>query len=325
MSKPTASDVHVNRPLTNIAVAYAQKAENYIADKVFPIVPVQKQSDRYFTFDKGDLLRDEAEERAPGTESAGSGVGIDNTPNYYAPVYAYHEDVDDQRKANADAPLTPMREASEQVTQKLLTKRERLWATAFFGTGIWDQDLTGVSASPSTNEFLQWNDADSDPATDIAAANEVIRGATGYEGNTLVLGASVYAVLKNNASVLDRIKYTQKGVVTAELLAGLFDVERVLVAKAVYNSAAEGATATVTDIFGKAALLCYAAPSPGIRTPSAGYTFAWTGLLGAGAMGIRIKSFRMEHLESDRVEGEMAFAQKLVGADLGVYFTTAIA
>lgn len=325
MGKPTPSDVHVNRPLTNVSIAYAQSAENYIADKVFPRVPVSKQSDRYFTFDKGDLLRDEVTERAPGTQSSGSGVAIDNTPSYNCPVYAHHEDVSDQLVANADSPLSPKRDATENITQKFLTKKDRLWATKYFAKSIWDKDWDGVAASPSTDEFLQWNDASSVPATDIAAANEIIRLATGYPANTLVLGASVFAILKNNASILERIKYTQKGVVTADLLAALFDVKQVLVAKAVYNTAKEGATAVMADIFGKAALLCYAAPAPGIRRPSGGYTFAWTGLLGAKAGAVQMSSFRMEELKSDRVEGEAAFSQKLVGADLGLFMATAIA
>ena len=53
--------------------------------------------------------------------------------------------------------------------------------------------------------------------------------------------------------------------------------------------------------------------------PSGGYIFAWKGLYGAGDQGSRVKSFRMEHLESDRIEGDMAFAMKQVGADLGCY------
>jgi hypothetical protein len=42
-------------------------------------------------------------------------------------------------------------------------------------------------------------------------------------------------------------------------------------------------------------------------------------------MGARIKRFRMEELAADRVEGEMAFDMKLVGADLGIFFYDAIA
>jgi len=68
------------------------------------------------------------------------------------------------------------------------------------------------------------------------------------------------------------------------------------------------------------ALLVYSAPSPGLMVPSAGYMFSWNGLLGSGAMGNRIKNFRMEHLASDRIEGELAFAAELVSAQLGCFF-----
>jgi len=38
-----------------------------------------------------------------------------------------------------------------------------------------------------------------------------------------------------------------------------------------------------------------------------------------------VSRIRMEHLKADRIEGEVAFANKLVAADLGVYFATAVA
>ena len=74
MAEPTLGSVHVNRPLTNISQAYIQDSADFVADKIFPVVPVQKQSDRYFVYTKGDWFRDEAQIRAPATESAGGGV-----------------------------------------------------------------------------------------------------------------------------------------------------------------------------------------------------------------------------------------------------------
>jgi hypothetical protein len=60
-------------------------------------------------------------------------------------------------------------------------------------------------------------------------------------------------------------------------------------------------------------------------TPTAGYTFSWTGHLGAGNEGNRIRSFRLEQIKADRVEIEMAFDQKLVSADLGYFWDTIVA
>ena len=71
MPQPNINSVHVDAILTNISVAYLQNQDNFIADKVFPVIPVDKKSDKYFTYTKNDWFRDEAQRRAPGTESAG--------------------------------------------------------------------------------------------------------------------------------------------------------------------------------------------------------------------------------------------------------------
>jgi hypothetical protein len=60
-------------------------------------------------------------------------------------------------------------------------------------------------------------------------------------------------------------------------------------------------------------------------TPSAGYTFAWNGYMGAAGAGQRVSRFRMDHLRSDRIELEMSFDQKLVSADLGFFWDAIVA
>ena len=112
MPQPNINSVHVDAILTNISVAYLQNQDNFIADKVFPVIPVDKKSDKYFTYTKNDWFRDEAQRRAPGTESAGGGYNL-STGTYSADVWAFHKDVDDQTVANADAPLNPLREGQE--------------------------------------------------------------------------------------------------------------------------------------------------------------------------------------------------------------------
>src|SRR5271166_4263309 len=140
MPQPTRSDVHVNKPLTNISIAYIQRAQDFIADKVFPIVPVMKQSDRYFVYTKDYWFRTGATKRGPASESAGGGFHVDNTPNYFADVWAFHQDVDDQTRANADQPLDMDRDAVLFVTQNLLLRREIQFMNQYMQTGIWTGD-----------------------------------------------------------------------------------------------------------------------------------------------------------------------------------------
>ena len=313
-AQPTASDVHVSRPLTNISVAYVQQETKYIATQVFPTVPVPKQADQYFVYTRADWLRDEAKVRAPATESAGGGFNI-GTDTYFCKKWAWHKDVDDDTRANSDPGINPDADATKFVTQMLLTRREVQWAASYFVTGVW-----GSEGTPAT----LWDVSTSDPISDVETQTLAMESGTGFRPNVLVVSPHVHKALKNHPDIVDRIKYTQKGIVTADLLAELFEVELYLIARAVVNTAIEGATEATDYIVGKNALLVYKAPNPSLMVPSGGYTFAWTGLLGAGAAANRIKRFRMEELGADRVEGEMAWDQKLVAADLGYLFLAAV-
>lgn len=327
MPQPTISSVHINRPLTNISQMYMQQANDYIADKVFPVVPVMKQSDLYFKYTKGDWFRNLAQVRAPGTESAGGGYNV-TTDSYYSPVVAIHQDVDPQIRANTDVPLNADRDATMWVTNEMLISREISVVQVVLKTSTWTGSTTAGDITPSP----QWNAANSTPLEDIEQQIWSVKQTTGRFPNRFILGPRVWEVLKNHDEVVQRIKYTQRGVVTTDLLASLIappGVEnfQVLVASAIYNTAAEGAT----DVFSfiaptKDALLLYAEPNPGIMVPSAGYIFTWTGLLGAGAFGTVIQTIPMPWLGvgTNRIEGQIAFSTKIVGSDLGCYFLNAV-
>jgi len=303
-----------------VSIAFLQDQKDFIADRVFPNVPVTNQSDRYFTFKKGNWFRTEAKKRAPSTETAGSGFDLDSTPNYFADVFGLHKDIDDQLRSNQDAPLNLDAAATEFVTRGLVLKREKDWATKFFTTSVWTGSTTGSDITPGT----LWSAAGSTPIEDIRAQLIAVKKKTGFRPNKFVMGEEVWQILQDHPDLLERIKYTQKGVVTTDLLAALLELDEVLIGGAIENTAEEGDTDVLSFIFGKNALLVYAAPRPSLLMPSGGYTFSWTGYLGAAATGQRILRFRMQHLRSDRIEGEMAYDQKLVAAECGAFFSAVV-
>jgi hypothetical protein len=319
MPQPTSSDVHVDAILSQISVAYMQSQDVFIANRIFPTISVQKQSDLYFTYNKGDWFRDEAALRAPSTPSAGSGYGL-STATYSASVYAMHKDVDDQTRANADDPINPDREATQFVTQRMLMRQEIDWSSTFFKTGVWDTDKVGGV------DFTQWsNYTSSDPIEDIEAGKATMLNSTGYLPNTLVLTYDAMRQLRNHPDVIDRIKYTSANVPTEATLASLFGVDRVLTARGIRNSGAEGAADSFGAIHGKNAALYHVAPSPGLMTPSAGYQFAWDGVSDGQGTTVGISRFRMNELRSDRVEAQMAWDYKVVASDLGYFFSNCVA
>ena len=154
---PSRSDVHINKPLTNISEAYLQSTDAFIGRKVFPTVPVEKRSDLYFSYDKADFNRDEFSLRAPGAESRLANFNLSTTP-YVCDVWSLGVDLDDQTLANADAPLNLEADTTKFLMNKLLISIEKQFVTNFFTTGKW----TGSSTGSDVTTFA-WKGSAQDP------------------------------------------------------------------------------------------------------------------------------------------------------------------
>lgn len=319
-SQPTPGDVHISRPLSNVSVAYTQNKDNFIADKVFSKIPVDKQYDDYYKFSKDTLFRDEAQKRAPGTASASMGFGT-NTDRYHCDIYSISTLVPDQVRRNADSVINPDFIATEQITNSLLIKREKIWAENFFKTGVWAQEKTGGLTDSSTN-FKFWDDDGADPIAVIQNACKLGFEAGGAEYNSGIMTYDVFMTLKNHPSIIDRVKYTTRDTVTIDVLARLFELDKLYIAKALVSTGKEGQSEDdieLKQILSNGMLLCYAAPNPGLLVPSAGYTFEYKGLAPNNSYGTVIKKFRDEDLASDKIEGETAFDMKQVCKEMGYF------
>jgi len=325
----TPSDWHVDTALTDISIAYKLSQDSFIADKVFPTVPVEKKSDVIFKFDKNDWLRNEAKIRAPGTESAGGGFAVDSTTEYTAKVRAFHVDIPFETSANSDIDDLEAQMA-EYVTQKLLINREVDFVNNFFTTNLWaDQgtpnDATGDASNDTWPYFIHFSDgANSDPLGVITKARENIISTTGYDPNTLVVGLQVHNKLRLHPDIKEQVKYTQSALASNAQLAEFFGVKKYLVGSAPYATNTEGDTAAYSFAFGKNMLLAYVPEKAGILIPSAGYIFEWTGLSNLG-YNVRIKTLEVPLRNSKRIEGEMAYDAKLLCSDLGIFFNGAVA
>lgn len=320
MPQPTQSAVHTNVPLTMISVAYIQNQDNFVATKVFPLIGVDKASNVYYIYTKADWFRDEAQMRAPGTESSGSGYGL-STASYSCKTYAHHKDIPWDVRSNEDAPLNSDRDATEFVTQRLLLRLERQWATDYFTTSVWGTDKTVT---------FTWDDyANSDPIGDIRTGIRTVYANTGFKPNKLTVGYDVWIKLVDHPDILARINGGSSSgapaIVTRQLVAQIFELDEIIVCGGLVNTAAEGATGVYSFVQGKHALLSYSPASPSLLTPSAGYVFYWKGISGSLGQSINLDRFPLRQLKVDRVEGEMSFDNKAVATDLGYFFPSVVA
>ena len=319
MAQPTPGDVHVDAALTDMSIAYIQDQAQYVAAKVFPAKPVEKQTDKYHIFTKNDFFRDDAvKKRAPNSAAPRSGFGL-STGTYDCTSWWTAVAIDEQLRANAD-PAVPLDQAGMRlITQRMLIRRDRLFATAFMNTdSVWGTDVTG------TTDFTKWDDASSDPENDVATGKETVLKNTGFEPNKLVVSHAVHRALKRHPLIKDRFKYTSSESITVGMLAAFFEVDEYEIAKSVYATNNEGGTAAMDFAVGKHALLVHSNGDASIMTPVSGTIFVWRGLTGLNDAGVRIDQYYDPDKKCDVIRGEFAFDMKVTGSDLGYRFKTAV-
>jgi hypothetical protein len=325
---------HVDTYLTDFSVDYYNNADRFVAGKVFPTVPVTEQTGLYVKWPKGYFLRDEMRERPLGERNRRAGYKT-GSGRYTCIEEGLTTRIDDRERPKTNDPhvnpLDPDEAATRFLTGQALIHQERKFVATYMKPGVWSTDMSGVSSSPNgTSTFLQWDQAGSDPADFVAGLQDDMVEKGGLPGNTLTLGRLAYRRLRAHPAIKDSIKYVQKANVTLEILAEYLGVDRVFVPGGVQNTAAEGQTDAISYIVPKkAALLTYANPAerPSKTEPSAGYTFAWTGLIPGvtNAFGGVIERRRDDPAHSDEFEIRVAGDQEMVAPDLGVYLDAAVA
>jgi hypothetical protein len=312
MSQPTHQEVQAVDPvLTNMLLGYMQAEARFIATRVFPAVPVEKQGFTYYIMTKKYWFLDEIKARSVGGKFARSGYGLSTTTGL-AQLWGLEHPIADEAKANNQTPMSLEQSGTRWLAQQSLIRKEVAWAADFMVGATW--------ANHDNNSATDWDDFTSgDPVTDVLTARRTVSNSTGYAPNVLVVGAIVDQALMVHPDIIDRVKYTQRAT-TETVSAAIADCLKVgsyVVGEASYNSANEGQAMTATAIIDDDALLCYVTPTPGIMEASAGYTFTWDGGGGLGQIG----TYRDQSVKSDILQHSEAWDQKAVATDLGYFFT----
>ncbi len=324
MASPTGTDVHVDAALSTIATAYMNPEEALIGDKIAPMVSVPKQSDKYHIWDKAYWFTINVEPRASG-DSYPEGLMKLSNDSFFAEIFHLAKRIADEDVSNEDPAVQQRQAAAEWISHQFALHRENKIATDFFTTGVWDTDVTLTSTS-STARGRQWDDyANSDPIAAIDLGNQTMQKNTARRANTLAVGQEVHDILKEHPLLLDKYKYTGTGLLSQQQVADALDIQNYLVGAAVRNTANPEGTFTGAYVWGKNALQLWVPASPGLRVPSAAYTFIWTALAGGNGFAVPITTIRDDLKDSDLIRGKHAFDDKVVGSDLGYFHNAAVA
>ena len=265
---------HLNQLLSNYAVGTAtNKANELVASIVAPPVRVPNQSDGYVVFDASDLRIDDSYYTS--RAQVNRVVSTESDSSFTCKEFALEEQIPWSKMKNADAGLKLERTKTNKLVNRLLLRREKAVADILFATGTFDHTAALAAAD-------RWDADTSNPVKKVADAITAVRALCGLEPNSVVMGAAVWDALKLHQDITSRVAGLVSGTpATYAQAAAALGVDRVIVGKAVYNSAAEGAAASYAQVWGKFVSVCYIDPisGPGVEgviTPM--QMFEWDGV-----------------------------------------------
>ena len=299
-------NVHIDVVLSNISIGYPNN--EFVGNNLLPTVSVQKQSNKYYVFGREAWSVDPGGDvRAPGTVSNEIPGLTVSTDSYFAQEHSLQIAVTDEERENADSPLSPDRDGTELVTAKLMLAREIVIrdmavTAANFATG-YSTTLSGTA---------QWNDyVNSDPIGVVRTGFRKIHSGLFLEPNLGIFPYQVLTQLEDHPDFIERIKYSERAILTSELIASVLGIGRVIVPGLGYNSANPGQTASLGYLWGKDVLLAYVPDRAGLKIPAFAYEFVWP----KNGLTQSVKKWREDPRESDVIRVSRRYDLKFIAQD----------
>jgi hypothetical protein len=329
------SQIMVAELESNWSLAYRQEQTNFVADQWFPMIGVKQIAGLYPKWAKENAFTPKAGTWRPGSIPNQGELKVD-APGFFAcQRYAF------EMPLLADLPYVAAEGYNiEQATTQMVTdvmqlNKELIIANQFFKTGVWSIDITGVNSSETwavgevtTGEtFRRFNDADSDPLGLFKDAKLAIKQKSGMKPNTLIMGEKVYEAMRINPQLISLYRNPQGSErvptkLNEQMIAQALDVEKIIVAGAMYNTAAPGQTVTLDWIFGKSMWLGYVT-TPGPLKTIAGMNLSFNEPL--GGFDTALAQVPDLHAHTTWYQGFQCFSPVVMAPDAGLFMADAIA
>lgn len=307
----TGRGVHINTPLANVAIAY--RPEGMIVDQIAPVVNVNKQADSFYKWEIADAFRIWDANRAPATEANVIERNM-SSDTYFAKNYALKDRVPYEDIENADAGMlfTERSARIEHIKDMLMLGMEQRVAL---------KCTSGSNVGSYSAVASAWDDyTNSDPILDINTGINNVEDSTGYRPNSIILSRSAWRHLRNHDDIISRVfgqQTTGNGrVVKPANIADLFELERVLVGGAYYNTADRNQSASLSALWGDHVLVYYAPTKPRKDKPSFMYSFRWNKIMNMQAYIYQLQKSKAEEVELGYYQDE-----KITASTLGFLIT----
>ena len=286
-------------------------AKGFIGLRVLPSIDVAKPSGTFGKITIASLLANRDTLRAPGSGYARQRYEF-TKDSYATDEHGAEDPVDDKEAEMYGDYLQAEQFAATRARDVVMRNFEVRAAALIQATGTFTTTAVGT----------EWSTvATATPISDVEARVVAIWNATGLKPNAMVMNWNVFRNLRNCAQIIDRIKYSGRhdpnpSKITEQVLADVFDIEQIIVAGSKKNSANEGQSATLADIWDDE--YCWigrVATNNDIKDPCVGRTFHYSA--DGSKIGGVVETYRDEPVRSDIVRCRMDTDEKVLYAACG--------
>lgn len=241
MSQTTAI---VDKLLTNVSNALVP--EGYVSEDLLPVITAKQKTGKLAKYGNNHLRIEHSLVGGRGGYRRVEPITRSST-SYSVESHGLESIVTEDDYSNVELPYKAEEDEVLGLTTQIWLGKEQALADTVLSTALVTQNQTLAG----TSQFSDF--ANSDPLAVFQTARNTVRVGCGLPPNAAVMDWATINVLAYSPQILDALGYSKNraGQLSEEELAKAMGIERLYVARSVYNSSKEGQSDSLAAVWGK--------------------------------------------------------------------------
>lgn len=254
----------VDKLLTEASSAFIPKG--YVSEMLLPKIGVVQKSGLLGKYGQSHL-RIESTLAGGRSKYRRAEPILRQTTQYLVESHGLEGLVTEDDYANVEKPFDAEKDETLGLSTIIWLDKEKSLADTLTSTSVITQNVT-LSGAAQYSDY-----ANSNPIDDFKTARLTVRDGCGMAPDTAVMDWGVANTLSYHPGILDALGFSQNraGQLSDAELAKAMGVKKLLIAESMYNTAKEGQTDSLSQVWGKHIVFAVAPDSPQPYQTSLGY------------------------------------------------------
>jgi len=247
--------------------------QNYISEMVLPIVKVKETTGKIANYGDGHLRIENTVHIGEGPYARVDSITRDSD-GYDIVNHGLQGTITDEDFRNVEKPYDARIDETLALTTHLWLGKEKALADTLQDASIITQNSTLAGNAQYNNR----DHADSNPIEDMQNARDTILDSVGVSPNVAIMSRKVFNALRFHDQLIRSLGFADNraGALSGQELAMALELDRIFVGDAIFNSAKQGQTAVIAQVWAKDLIYAKIGP-PALRQKVLGWTITKSG------------------------------------------------